>query len=144
MEIKLNNKKNIQNISSRECFEKLSKEDNSHLVDVRTKPEWLYIGVPNLELLQKKSVCVAWQTYPDMKINVNFESEILDSRIKKQDSIFLICRSGHRSLDAAKFLTSRGFTNCYNVIDGFEGNLDHEHHRSTIGGWKYQNLPWRQ
>ena len=111
MEIKLNNKKNIQNISSRECFEKLSKEDNSHLVDVRTKPEWFYIGVPNLELLQKKTVCVAWQTYPDMKINVNFESEILDSRIKKQDSIFLICRSGHRSLDAAKFLTSRGFTN---------------------------------
>ena len=114
------------------------------MVDVRTIPEWLYIGVPNLELLQKKTVCVAWQIYPDMQINVNFESEILDTGIKQQDSIFLICRSGQRSLDAAKFLISRGFTNCYNVIDGFEGNLDYEHHRSTIEGWKYHNLPWRQ
>ena len=87
---------------------------------------------------------MAWQIYPDMQINSNFESEILDSGINKQDSIFLICRSGQRSSDAAKFLTSRGFTHCYNVVDGFEGNLDYEHHRSTIEGWKYHNLPWRQ
>ena len=144
MEIKLNKNQYVPKLSSQECFKKLSLEVNSYLVDVRTKPEWFYIGVPNLESLQKKTVCVAWQIYPDMQINVNFESEILESDIKKQDSIFLICRSGQRSLDAAKFLTSRGFTNCYNVFDGFEGNLDYDHHRSTIEGWKYHNLPWRQ
>ena len=54
MEIKLNIKQYVSNISSRECFKKLSIENDSHLVDVRTKPEWIYIGVPNLESLKKK------------------------------------------------------------------------------------------
>ena len=79
-----------------------------------------------------------------MEINVNFESEILESGINKQDAIFLICRSGNRSSDAAEFLTSRGFTNCFNVKDGFEGEIGPSHQRSTINGWKYSKLPWKQ
>ena len=54
MEIKLNKKDNIKNISSQECFKKLSIEVHSHLIDVRTKPEWIYIGVPDLSLINKK------------------------------------------------------------------------------------------
>jgi rhodanese-related sulfurtransferase len=79
-----------------------------------------------------------------MEINVNFESEILESGINKQDAIFLICRSGNRSSDAAELLTSRGFTNCFNVKDGFEGEIGPNHQRSTINGWKYSKLPWKQ
>ena len=89
-------------------------------------------------------MCVSWHVYPDMEINVNFESEILDSGINKQDTVFLICRSGQRSSDAADFLASRGFTNCCNVIDGFEGKIGFDHQRSTINGWKYSKLPWKQ
>ena len=137
-------KNNIQNINSRQCFEKLSKESGSYLVDVRTKPEWLFVGVPDLQSLQKKTLCVSWHVYPNMEINVNFESEILESGINKQDAIFLICRSGNRSSDAAEFLTSRGFTNCFNVKDGFEGEIGPNHQRSTINGWKYSKLPWKQ
>ena len=114
------------------------------MVDVRTKPEWLFVGLPDLESLNKQTICVSWHMYPEMEINENFKSEILESGINKQDTIFLICRSGNRSCDAAKFLASRGFINCFNVIDGFEGENDLNHQRSTINGWKYSKLPWKQ
>ena len=135
---------NVHSINSRQCFEKLSKVPDSHLVDVRTKPEWLFVGLPDLQSLQKKTVCVSWHVYPSMEINVNFESEILESGINKQDTVFLICRSGQRSSDAAKFLASRGFINCCNVVDGFEGETGTDHQRSTVNGWKYSKLPWKQ
>ena len=135
---------NVHSINSRKCFEKLSKVPDSHLVDVRTKPEWLFVGLPDLQSLQKKTVCVSWHVYPSMEININFESEILEFGINNQDIIFLICRSGNRSSEAADFLTSKGFINCFNVIDGFEGNIDSNHQRSTINGWKYNKLPWKQ
>jgi rhodanese-related sulfurtransferase len=134
----------IQYISSKQCFERLSEESSSYLVDVRTKPEWMFVGLPDLQSLNKQTICVSWHVYPEMEINVNFESEILKSGINKQDAIFFICRSGHRSQDAAEFLASRGFTDCFNVIDGFEGENDPNHQRSTINGWKYYKLPWKQ
>ena len=83
MEIKLNNKDNIKNISSQECFEKLSIEVNSQLIDVRTKPEWIYVGVPDLSSINKKVIFVSWQVYPEMGTNKFFENQILESNIKK-------------------------------------------------------------
>ena len=138
------NKQNIQNIDSRQCFEMLSKIPHSHLVDVRTKPEWSFVGLPDLQSLQKKTICISWQMYPNMDINENFESDILDSGINKHDAVFLICRSGQRSSYAAEFLISHGFTNCCNVIDGFEGEIGPDYQRSTVNGWKYCKLPWKQ
>ena len=79
-----------------------------------------------------------------MKINSNFKKEILNSKIDKNDNIFLICRSGQRSLEAATYPTSLGFTKCRNVIDGFEGFPDKNLQRSTVNGWKYNLLPWKQ
>ena len=140
----MNQKIPIQCISSKQCFERLSEESSSYLVDVRTKPEWLFVGLPDLQSLNKQTICVSWHMYPEMEINENFKSEILESGINKQDTIFLICRSGNRSYDAAEFLASRGFTNCFNVTDGFEGGNNPNHQRSTIDGWKYYKLPWKQ
>ena len=140
----MNQKIPIQCISSKQCFERLSEESSSYLVDVRTKPEWLFVGLPDLQSLNKQTICVSWHMYPEMEINENFKSEILESGINKQDTIFLICRSGNRSCDAAEFLASRGFTNCFNVIDGFEGQNDLNYQRSAINGWKYYKLPWKQ
>ena len=144
MEIKLNKKDNIKNISSRECFEKLSIEVNSQLIDVRTKPEWIYVGVPDLSSINKKVIFISWKVYPEMGTNKFFENQILESNIKKNDNLYFICRSGQRSHDAAKFLDSRSFSNCFNVIDGFEGNLNHERQRASIDGWQFNNLPWKQ
>ena len=79
-----------------------------------------------------------------MGTNKFFENQILESSIKKDDNLYFICRSGNRSNNAAKFLTSRGFFNCFNVIDGFEGKLNHEHQRASIDGWQFHNLPWKK
>ena len=137
-------KNNIKTINSKKCFQKLSKKSSSYLIDVRTKPEWSFVGIPDLHSLQKNTICVCWRVYPSMEININFQSEILEFGINNQDIIFLICRSGNRSAEAADFLTSKGFINCFNVIDGFEGDIGSHHQRSTINGWKYNKLPWKQ
>ena len=144
MGIKLNKKDNIKNISSQECFEKLSIEVYSQLIDVRTKPEWIYVGVPDLSSINKKVIFVSWQVYPEMGTNKFFENQILESNIKKDNNLYFICRSGNRSNNAAEFLTSRGFSNCFNVIDGFEGKLNHNLQRALIDGWQFNNLPWKQ
>ena len=144
MAIKLDKKDNIKNISSQECFKKLSIEVHSQLIDVRTKPEWIYVGVPDLSSINKKVIFVSWQVYPEMGTNKFFENQILESNIKKDNNLYFICRSGNRSNNAAEFLASRGFSNCFNVIDGFEGKLNHERQRTLIDGWQFNNLPWKQ
>ena len=84
------NKKNlnVRQVTSIECFNKLSKISNSYLIDVRTKPEWEFIGVPDLSSLNKKIILVSWHIYPDMKINSFFENQIIKSNIKKNDEVF--------------------------------------------------------
>ena len=144
METKLNKIDNIKNISSQECFEKLSIEVHSHLIDVRTKHEWVYVGVPDLSSINKNVIFISWQVYPEMEINKFFENQVLESNIKKDNNLFFICRSGNRSNNAAEFLTSLGFSNCFNVIDGFEGKQNHERQRASIDGWQFNNLPWKQ
>ena len=145
MEIKLNNKNyRIQNISSKKCFEILSKEKVSYLIDVRTHAEWQFLGVPDLSAIKKEVIFVSWQIQPEMNENKNFEKQILDMGIKKNNPLYLICRSGQRSYNAAKLLLDNGFTNCFNVSDGFEGELNKQKKRSLINGWKYNNLPWRK
>ena len=140
------NKKNsnVQQVTSIECFNKLSKISNSYLIDVRTKPEWEFIGVPDIFSLNKKTLFISWHKYPEMNINNKFKKQIILANIKTIDNIFLICRSGGRSFNAAEYLATNGFIHCYNVSDGFEGDKDSFNQRSTINGWKYNNLPWKQ
>ena len=135
---------NILNITSIECFNKLLKISNSYLIDVRTKPEWKFVGIPDLSSINKKAIFISWHVYPEMKINSLFENQLINSKIKKTDKLFLICRSGSRSFKAAKFLSSFGYHYCFNVTDGFEGDKNNLNQRSSINGWKYNNLPWKQ
>ena len=134
----------IESVSSFECFNKLSEINNSYLIDVRTKPEWEFIGVPDLCSLNKKTIFISWRMYPKMEINSFFNNQIIESNIKKDDKLFIICRSGERSLHAARHLTSCGYSHCYNVSDGFEGKKNNQNRRSAINGWKYNNLPRQQ
>ena len=134
----------INNSSSFDCFRMLSINQNSHLIDVRTKPEWDYVGIPDLSSIKKQALCISWKIYPEMRVNNNFEKQIIKFNIQKNNNLYFICRSGNRSYDAAKFLISKGFTNCFNVSDGFEGELNQHHKRASIDGWKFHNLPWKQ
>ena len=135
---------NVKNITSVECFNRLSEISNSYLIDIRTKPEWELIGVPDLSSLNKKTILIAWHEYLEMNINKNFENQVAGMNIEKNDNIFLICRSGTRSFHAAKHLASYGYNHCYNVSDGFEGYKNSLNQRSTINGWKCNKLPWKQ
>ena len=107
------------------------------LVDVRTKPELLYVGrVPG-------TLTVEWQTYPGNRPNPEFLAELADA-VPKDQPVMFICRSGARSHSAAEAATRAGWREAYNVLEGFEGNKDENQHRSTVGGWRKAGLPWVQ
>jgi len=134
----------VLNVSSLQCFEILSNKTDTYLIDVRTQPEWEFAGIPDLSIINKKIIFVSFLIYPHMDKNKDFEKEILNQRIKKNDHLYFICRSGQRSLNASELLINSGFYNCFNVVDGFEGELNSHRKRSLINGWKYNNLPWKQ
>ena len=131
-------------INSCDCFEILKTHSQSHLIDVRTKPEWEFVGVPDLACINKQTFFISWRLYPDMRINYDFEREILQLKINQEDLVFSICRSGQRSQEAAAHLNKLGYRNCYNISDGFEGYKDSSGHRALVNGWKYNSLPWKQ
>jgi rhodanese-related sulfurtransferase len=107
------------------------------LVDVRTRPELLYVGrVPG-------SLALEWQTYPGNLPNPEFLGE-LAAVTSKDDPLMFLCRSGVRSHSAAEAATRAGWRECYNVLEGFEGDKDAEQHRGTVGGWRKAGLPWIQ
>jgi len=131
-------------ISSQEAWRVLQEGQNSVLVDVRTQPEWAFVGLPDLSDLGQRPVCVEWQTYPQMKVNGGFASAVKAADIGKDATVLLLCRSGARSRSAAMALTQAGFARCFNVADGFEGPLDGDGHRGNQVGWKAVGLPWKQ
>jgi len=131
-------------VSSQEAWEILEREPKAALVDVRTQPEWTFVGVPDLSPLGKRVVTVCWQAYPEMRVNERFAEDIAAAGLSKDDPILFLCRSGARSRNAAQALSARGYRACYNVADGFEGGHDAEGHRGTISGWKAAKLPWKQ
>ncbi len=131
-------------ISVGELWDALGSAPDATLVDVRTRAEWNFVGVPELSELNKAPVFVEWQTYPAMDINPAFVETVEAAVTDRNAPIFLLCRSGARSRAAAIALTEAGYSNCYNVTEGFEGPPDAERHRGGTTGWKAQGLPWAQ
>ena len=114
------------------------------LIDVRTRPEWNYVGLPDLEALARKPVLLEWQTFPSMQLNPEFVTALSGACTDKDAPLLFLCRSGARSAAAAKAMTAAGYSSCLNVSDGFEGPLNAEAKRGSAGGWKAAGLPWRQ
>jgi rhodanese-related sulfurtransferase len=112
-------------------------QSGAKLVDVRTKPEVLYVGrVPG-------SLLVEWQTYPGNAPNADFLAQ-LSREVKPGETLMFLCRSGQRSHWAAAAAADAGWPDSYNVLEGFEGAKDAQQHRSTVGGWRKAGLPWVQ
>lgn len=114
------------------------------LVDVRTLPEWTFVGVPDLAELKKKPIFAAWQIYPAMQQNPAFAEQVRAGGADEKTPLLFICRSGNRSKAAAIAMTQEGYDKCYNVADGFEGPAGDDNHRGTKAGWKAAKLPWIQ
>lgn len=131
-------------ISPTQAWEELKANPKAMLVDVRTAPEWTFSGEPNLASIGKPLIKVSWKHFPQFTVNEQFCATIASLQLAKDTPLFMLCRTGGRSLDAACALTEQGFTACYNVTDGFEGPFDGERHRGNVAGWKAANLPWIQ
>lgn len=131
-------------LSPQEAWEMLKSKEECNLLDCRTFAEWQFVGIPDLSEINKKALFIEWQTFPVMQKNDNFLQEIVNSGVKKDTKLIIICRSGARSRSAAEFLTTQGYNNCYNLSEGFEGGHDSRSHRGKVNGWKFSGLPWKQ
>ncbi len=135
-------------LEPKEVWGRLKSEHRSLLIDCRTIAEWSYVGIPDLSSLGQEAILVEWQRFPDMSVNPDFVDTLkseLDARGLAPDTpLYMLCRSGVRSRSAATAMTRAGYSNSYNILDGFEGNLDEASRRGHLAGWKKSNLPWRQ
>lgn len=134
-------------IGPQEAWERLSQDQAAQLIDVRTVAEWNFVGVPDLGSLQRKPLLCEWQHFPSAA-NANFVGEAAEAlrgtSYRPDAPLFFLCRSGARSRAAAIAMTAAGYGPCFNIADGFEGNLDATRHRGAAGGWKAIGLPWIQ
>ena len=135
-------------VSARVAFDELARSPEATLVDVRTKAEWAYVGVPVLAELDKSAALVEWDEFPTGRLVPDFigrlTAELEKRGIGRQAPLFFICRSGNRSRNAAIAAAAAGYTRCHNVEFGFEGRLGPDRHRGTVGSWKAEGLPWVQ
>lgn len=116
---------------------KLFEAGQALLVDVRTPEELSYVGrVPGATHL-------AWATGTAQVRNPRFLRE-LESKLPKDAVVMFLCRSGKRSAAAAEAATKAGYRNAFNVLEGFEGEIDDRKHRGGLGGWRHRDLPWVQ
>ena len=128
----------IENLNPQQSWDLLQQNADAVLVDVRTKVEHAFVGHP------VSAIHIAWKEAPDWHVNPKFVAEVEKLVPDKNAPILLLCRSGKRSLDAAKTLEEEGFERLINIIDGFEGPLDQHKHRGNLGGWRFNDLPWEQ
>jgi len=136
----------VSTVSAKQAYHLINEDPRALLIDVRSNMEFLFIGHPT------EAISIPWIDEPDWVINPNFAADVRKLLLGglEHDSaghnvpIFLICRSGKRSMEAGKLLLSEGFHDVYNIADGFEGELNAEHQRSTLAGWRFEGLPWSQ
>lgn len=115
----------------------LFEEGLATIVDVRTRPEWEFVGhVEGAPLVE-------WRAYGARDPDPRFV-EKLAARFAKDEPLLLLCRSGVRSREAAVAAARGGFTRVFNVLEGFEGDLDADGRRGNLGGWRRAGLPWAQ
>lgn len=109
----------------------------AQIIDVRTNEERKFVGhVPN-------TLHVAWQTGTSLNRNPRFVREV-EAKVRKDSVVLLLCRSGKRSHEAGRALADAGFSDVYNISEGFEGDLNDKTQRGELGGWRHWSLPWVQ
>ena len=137
----------VRGFSPSQAWEFLQENPRALLIDVRSNMEYLFVGHPT------GSIHVPWIDEPEWQVNPHFvvqTRQLVLGGVCGADGdiscapIVLICRSGKRSLEAGKLLIKNGFKEVYNITEGFEGELDAQHHRNSTGGWRFHGLPWEQ
>lgn len=138
----------IPEVSVNEVWAAIDRDRSAQLIDVRTRAEWNYVGAPDLSALGCKVLLSEWQTYPTNQVDPGFvdrmKQMVTEAGGGPETELFFLCRSGARSLAAAKAMAAAGFKRCRNTKDGFEGQLDADRRRGRLSGWKAAGLPWVQ
>lgn len=130
-------------VSPQDAYAAVTGSEDAVLIDVRTRAEWAYVGVPRLPEGAEPLRTIEWQTFPDGTPNPRFVEELREAGVEEGQSLYFLCRSGVRSIAAANAATAAGLGPAFNVTEGFEGPHDAEGHRA-VGGWKNRGLPWVQ
>lgn len=124
-------------LTPEEAYEIWQSAPGAKLVDVRTRAEIDWVGrVPG-------AVEIEWMGYPGMQPNPNFLAA-LEQQVDKESLVLFLCRSGHRSHTTAALATQNGYTDCYNILEGFEGDRNAGNQRNILNGWRAAGLPWEQ
>jgi rhodanese-related sulfurtransferase len=115
----------------------LHRAQAAKLIDVRTSAEYEYVGrVPETQLVE-------WRRFGENQANPQFLQQ-LALWVKPQTPVLFLCRSAARSHNAAAVATQAGYEAAFNILEGFEGELDGQGHRGTRSGWRFHGLPWVQ
>jgi rhodanese-related sulfurtransferase len=129
----------MQHLTPLDAHDFLQRTPDALFVDCRSDAEYFFVGHA------LGSVHVAWYDGPDWELNPHFVGEVRKlAGHSVERPVVLICRSGRRSVEAGHALEAAGFSRVYNVLHGFEGDLDEHHHRGTRNGWRHDGLPWEQ
>lgn len=136
----------LKSLTPRQAWGLLQEDPRALLIDIRSTMEYLFVGHPI------GAVHIPWIDEPDWVVNPHFVAKVrellLGGAVCDTGSgcvpLVLICRSGKRSKEAGKALIEAGLGNVHHVDEGFEGELDDQHHRSSVGGWRFHGLPWEQ
>lgn len=106
------------------------------LVDVRTAPEFKFVGhVPG-------TLNVEWHGKDEAPLAAFLDG--LRRTVPADTHVLLLCRSGVRSHAAATAAAAAGYERVYNVLEGFEGQIDVQRQRGKVNGWRHAGLPWVQ
>jgi len=130
----------MDHLPPREALEFLRRNPDALFIDCRSEMEYMFVGHPVGALHVAWNDGAEWAVNPDVG---EHEAALAGARHAERP-IVLICRSGNRSQEAGEELERHGFKRIANVLQGFEGELDEQHHRGTRGGWRFAGLPWEQ
>ena len=128
----------IKSLAADAAHAALQADPRAVLIDVRDPVEFSFVGHP------VGAVNVPWKFAPEMRPNPEFLDQVSQIVADRATPLFLLCRSGQRSLAAANALAEAGYTDLTNVEEGFEGPMDAAKHRNTVAGWRFHQLPWVQ
>jgi len=126
-------------VNPQQAYELLQQDPNVKLIDVRTNAERDWVG--RVAIPEGQHAAVQWSLYPGGTPNPEFVRQ-LEQVADKDNVLLFLCRSGVRSRHAAKLATEHGYANCFDILEGFEGDKDAQGHRKSVGGWCKAGLPW--
>lgn len=144
-------------VSAMEAYDRIKTLGEKALfLDVRTRGEVAFLGMPtdadaNIPYMTDAGFkewddkAQNFKLVPNGEFVRQVEDLVQQRGLAKDSPIFVMCRSGNRSAKAANVLHAAGFTQVYNIVDGFEGDTAKDGPRRgerVVNGWRNSGLPW--